>query len=82
MKITYLVGRIRAGGICVRVVETVCNSSKGGETEKRGGNTKIFKKWGKLNQGLGALKRGSWNPLAFTQVVITQFSDQVKVKDT
>ena len=60
---------------------TVYNSLKVGETEQRGRSTNILRKYGKLDQGLGALKRGSWNPLAFTQVVITQFSDQVKVKN-
>ena len=35
---------------------------KGGGKEKRGGDTKILKKGGKLGQGVGALKRRGWNP--------------------
>ena len=35
---------IRAGGIWVRVGGTVCNTLKGGGTEKRGGDTKILKR--------------------------------------
>ena len=31
--------------------------------KKRGGKTKILKRGGKLGQGVGALKRGSWDPL-------------------
>ena len=39
---------------------TVWNTLKDGETEKRGGETKIFRKGGggKLGQGMGVLKRG------------------------
>ena len=36
---------------------------KGDATEKRGGETKILKRGGKLSQGVGALKWGGWNPL-------------------
>ena len=36
---------------------------KGCATEKRGGDTKILKRWGKLGQEVGALKSGVWNPL-------------------
>ena len=39
-----LVGPIRAGGGYVRVGGTVQNPLKGGETEKRGGQTKILKR--------------------------------------
>ena len=36
-----------------------------GGTEKRGGETKILKRRGKLGQGADALKKGEgWNPLA------------------
>ena len=44
---------------------TVWNTLKGGETEKRGGETKILKRSRKLGQGVGTLKRemGAWNPL-------------------
>ena len=41
---------------------TVWNILKEGETEKRGGETKIFKMGGKLGQGVGALKRGAGTP--------------------
>ena len=36
---------------------------KGSGTEKRGGETKILKRGGKLSQGVGALKRGTGIPL-------------------
>ena len=39
-----LLGEIRAGGSCRRVGGTVENTLKRGGTEKRGGETKIFKK--------------------------------------
>ena len=39
-----LVGQIRAGGGYVRVGGTVQNPLKGGETEKREGQTKILKR--------------------------------------
>ena len=55
--------QIRAGGGFVQVGGTVWNILKGDGTEKRGGETKIFKRGGKLGQGVDALKRGSWNPL-------------------
>ena len=51
-----LLGEIRAGGSCRRVGGTVENTLKRGGTEKRGGETKIFKK-GKLGQGVDALKK-------------------------
>ena len=53
-----MVGQHRTGGGCVRVGETVGNILKGGEAEKRGGETKILKRVCKLDQGLGALKMG------------------------
>ena len=31
--------------------------------EKRGGETKIFKNGCNQGQGVGALKKGGWNPL-------------------
>ena len=36
---------------------------KGDATEKRGGETKILKRGGKLSQGVGALKWEGWNRL-------------------
>ena len=48
-----MVGQIRAGGGCVRVGGTVENTLKGGGTEKRGWETKILKRGGKLGQGEG-----------------------------
>ena len=47
----------------MRVRGTVRNTLKGGRTENRGGETKILKRTGKLDQRVGALKRGDWNPL-------------------
>ena len=48
----------------MRVWATVQNNLKEGGAEKRGGETKILKRGGKLGQGVGALKReGGWNPL-------------------
>ena len=44
---------MRAGG-------TVLNTFKAGGTEKRGGETKILKREGKLGQGVVALKSGWW----------------------
>ena len=52
-----MVGRIRAVGGCVRVGGTVWNTLKGDGTEKRGGETTILKRAGKLGQGVGALKQ-------------------------
>ena len=52
-----MVGQIRTGGGCVRVGETL---ERGG-TEKKGGETKVLKRGGKLGQGMGALKNGGWN---------------------
>ena len=43
-------------------------------TEKKGGETKIFKKGGgsKLGQGVGALKKGGgWNPLTNYEGVLS-----------
>ena len=58
-----MVGQIRTVGDCVRVGGTVYNNLKGGGgTEKRGEKTQILKRAGKLNQGVGALKKGGWNP--------------------
>ena len=55
---------IRAGGIWVRVEGTVCNTLKGGGTEKRGGDTKILKRGRQAGSRGGALKRsGGWSPL-------------------
>ena len=45
-----MVGSIRAVGGCVRVGEIVYNTLTGGETEKKGGETKILKKDGKLGE--------------------------------
>ena len=42
---------------------TVWNTLKGGAAEKRGVETEILKKGSMLDQGVGALKRGDWNPL-------------------
>ena len=61
-----LVNQARAGGDCVRVGGTVQIPLKGGETEKRaGGQIKSLKRGGGQagSHGVGALKRGSWNPL-------------------
>ena len=44
-----------SGGDCLKYL-------KSGGTEKRGGETKIFKKGGKLGQGVGPLKRGWLEP--------------------
>ena len=52
---------IRAGGLCEGGGDYL-QYLKGGGTEKRGGETDILKR-GKLGQGVGALKRGNWNPL-------------------
>ena len=41
-----LVVWVSAGEICVRVGGTVQDTLKGGGTEKRGGDTKILKRWG------------------------------------
>ena len=41
---------------------TVENTLKEGGTEKRGGETKILKKGGKLGQGVDALKKGELEP--------------------
>ena len=55
--------RIRAGGGCVSVGETVWNTLKGGETVKMGGG-KDFKKGGKLGLGVSALQKGvGWTEL-------------------
>ena len=53
-----MVGRIKGGEGCVRVGETISNTLQGGGTEKRGGETKNFKRGDKLGQGVGALKGG------------------------
>ena len=49
---------------------TVWNTLKGGGKEKWRRETKILKKGGKLGQGVGALKRGAWNPLTHYGIVI------------
>ena len=65
-----MVGPIRAGGGCLRVGGTVQNPLKGGETEKRGGQTKILKRGrGKLDQGVGALKMGDLEPKLWLQII-------------
>ena len=51
MRKPRLVGSIRAVGGCVRVGGIVYNNLTGGGTEKRGGETKILKKDGKLGGG-------------------------------
>ena len=53
---------IRVGGLC-EMGGTVGNTLKGGETEKRGRETKILKRGSKLGQWVGALKRGTGTPL-------------------
>ena len=53
---------------------TVGNTLKGGGTEKRGGETKILKREGKLNQGVGALKkRGVRTPLRTMRLCLTTY---------
>ena len=42
---------------------TVWNTLKGGGTEKRGEETKTFKRGDKLGQGVGGFKKGDWNSL-------------------
>ena len=44
--------------VAVRVEGTVSNTLKGGGAEKRGGETNILKRGGKLGQRVGALKGG------------------------
>ena len=59
-----MVGRISAGVICLRVRGRDClKYLKVGGTEKRGGETKILKRGGKLGQRVGPLKKEGWNPL-------------------
>ena len=43
------------------------------ETEKRGGDTKILKRGGKLGQGVGALKMGGSNPLTNNGLQMSYF---------
>ena len=53
---------------------TMQNTLKGGATEKRGEETKILRRGGKLGQGVGALKRGSGTPLrTMSSVSIVNF---------
>ena len=52
-----------ARGGCVKVGETVWITLKGGVTEKREGETKVLKSGSKLDQVLGALKRGGLETL-------------------
>ena len=56
--------RIRAGGGCVSVGETVWNSLKGGETVTMCGGKDFKKGGGKLGLGVSALQKGvCWNEL-------------------
>ena len=48
---------IWAGGVCVRVGETVWNTLKGGGTEKRGGEAKVLKKKVQVGSRDGYLKK-------------------------
>ena len=53
---------------------TMQNTLTGGGTEKRGEETKILKRGGKLDQEVGALKRGSGTPLrTMSSVSIVNF---------
>ena len=68
-----LVDQIRAGGICVKMWETVKNTLKGRGKKKRGRNTKILQSGGggdKVGQEVGALKRGTgmWRLGALTRL--------------
>ena len=66
-----MVGRIRAGGIWEGGGGNCLKYLKRGGTERRGGNRKIFKKGGKLGQGVGALKRrGGWAESSLTNYVL------------
>ena len=47
---------MRVGGNCLKYL-------KRGWDRKEGRANKDFKKWGKLGQGVSALKRESWNRL-------------------
>ena len=58
-----LVGQIRAGEICGRVGGNCLKYLKRGWNRKEGRAHKDLEKGGKLGQGVGALKRGSWNSL-------------------
>ena len=59
-----LFGPIKAGGGCVRLCITVKKTLNGGGIEKRGEEKKIFKRERrKLDQEVGALKRGAGTPL-------------------
>ena len=56
-----LVGQIRAGGICVKMGETVKNTLKG-SGKKRGEGTQRFYKGGRQGGSRsGCLKKGDWN---------------------
>ena len=46
----------------MKVVGTVWNTLKGGWNRKEVRGNKNFKQRGKLAQGVGALKKGGWNP--------------------
>ena len=46
----------------MKVGGAVSNTLKRGGTEKRGVDTKILKRRGKLGQGVGAFKRGELEP--------------------
>ena len=57
-----MVGQIRAGGACVRLGGTVQNTLQGGETEKRGGETKILKRGQPGSRGRCLKKEGGLEP--------------------
>ena len=60
-----------SGGDCLKYL-------KSGGTEKRGGETKIFKKGGKLGQGVGALKRGvAGTPLRTMGCILVLYTHQI-----
>ena len=56
------VGLGQEGVVYVRVGETLWNTLKGVQIEKKGGETKILKGEGKLAQGVGTLERGGLEP--------------------
>ena len=54
--------RIKAGGGCLRLGGLSGIPWKGSQQKKRGGETKIFKNWGKLDRGMGAWKKRGLEP--------------------
>ena len=64
---------MRVGGDCLKYF-------KRGGTEKRGGETKIFKKGGKLGKGVGALKRGAGTSL-WTMPMLDEIESKFMHKD-